>query len=192
MEQFQPLRTFFNNISLLNEPDWNYVADRLKIMNFSRGNLLTRQGSVENYTYFITRGVIRLYIESAVKDITLDIHFANDFANAYSSFLTRKPSHFNVQALTELEVIAISFQDLEDFYREIPTANYIARKMAEYTFIRKAMREVDLLTKSPTERYHDLLKFRPDILKYIPLNHIASYLGITPQALSRIRRKPIS
>lgn len=189
MEKFNSLRTFFNNFRKLSDAEWEYVSKRLELKSFSKNELITHQGEVENYTYFIVRGIVRLFIAGNEKDITLDIHFENDFANGYTSFLTRKPSHFNVQALTEVEAIAMSYDSLEDFYNHIPTANFISRKMAEYTFVRKAIREVDFLTKSPTERYGNLIQNRPHIIKYIPLNFIASYLGITPQALSRIRKR---
>tara|TARA_R110000868_G_scaffold296012_2_gene556266 strand:+ start:1256 stop:1834 length:579 start_codon:yes stop_codon:yes gene_type:complete len=188
-QQFEPLKIFFNNIHPLSEDEWEYVSERLELKSLSKNKIITQQGYVENYTYFILKGIVRLFIETADKDITLDIHFTNDFANGYTSFLTRKPSHFNVQALTDVELIAISYDKLEDFYKNIPAGNFISRKMAEYTFVRKATREVDFLTKSPTERYLNLINSRPDIIKHIPLNHIASYLGVTPQALSRIRKR---
>lgn len=189
MQQFEPLRIFFNNIQPLEDKEWKYVTERLELRTYDKNKIITQQGKIENYTYFILKGIVRLFIETADKDITLDIHFANDFANGYTSFLTRKPSHFNVQALTDVELIAISYDNLENLYSNIPAGNFISRRMAEFTFVRKATREVDFLTKSPTERYLNLITSRPEIIKHIPLNYIASYLGITPQALSRIRKR---
>ena len=83
----------------------------------------------------------------------------------------------------------ISVKDLQEVYKETENGNLIGRRMAENMFLIKSKREISLLNKTAEERYLDLFSERPKLLKQIPLKYIASYIGVTPQALSRIRKR---
>ena len=91
--------------------------------------------------------------------------------------------------MTETILWKISREDLQEVYERTNSGNIIGRKMAENMFLIKSKRELSLLSKTAEERYLDLFSDRPKLLQQIPLKYIASYIGVTPQALSRIRKR---
>jgi hypothetical protein len=94
-----------------------------------------------------------------------------------------------LQALTKTIVWRISYEDLQKVYAETNAGNLLGRFAAEKLFLEKSKRELSLLQYNAKERYLQLLHEQPEILQQIPLKYVASYIGITPQALSRIRRQ---
>ena len=137
------------------------------------------------------QGVVRLFIpkEDPDKEITFGFTFKNQFVSAYDSFITRQPSAYQLQALTETTLLSISYNDLQAVYKTTQIGNLIGRLTAERLFLVKSKREQNLLNLSAEERYIKLFKERPELLKVIPLKYISSYIGVTAQALSRIRKR---
>ena len=135
--------------------------------------------------------MVRLFIpkEDPEKEITFGFSFKDQFVSAYDSFLTQKPSAYQVQALTETSLLSISYADLQDVYKTTQIGNLIGRLTAERLFLIKSKREQNLLNLNAEERYLKLFKERPELLKIIPLKYISSYIGVTAQALSRIRKR---
>jgi CRP-like cAMP-binding protein len=103
--------------------------------------------------------------------------------------LTQTPSEYELQALTDTIVWQISYNDLQIVYAQTQVGNYLGRFASEKLFLAKSRRELSLLKYNAKERYLRLFSEQPDILKFIPMKYIASYIGITPQGLSRIRRQ---
>lgn len=155
--------------------------------------IILNYGETENYLYFIAEGIIRFFMHKThptepSKEITFSFIAKNMFYSAYDSFITRNPCQYNVQALQDTVVYRIHHSDVQDLYENTKIGNYIGRISAEQLYLRKAQREISLLTDNAEERYLKLMKSYPEYILQIPLKYIASYLGITPQALSRIRK----
>lgn len=163
-------------------------------INIPKKTILLNAGETENYLYFITEGIVRFFMHKShptepSKEITFSFIVKQMFFSAYDSFITRSPCAYNVQALQNTTVYRIHYQDVNDLYENTKIGNYIGRISAEQLYLRKAQREISLLSHNAEERYLNLLKSYPEYILQIPLKYIASYLGITPQALSRIRRQ---
>ncbi|GGX23176.1 hypothetical protein GCM10007384_25480 [Aquimarina muelleri] len=109
--------------------------------------------------------------------------------SAYDSFLTQNPSEYQIETLSDTVLWRLTYGDLQDVYAQTKIGNIIGRITAENLFLIKSQREQSFLNNSAEKRYIDLFTERPQLIKEIPLKYIASYIGITPQALSRIRRK---
>src|SRR4030095_9524152 len=109
-----------------------------------------------------------------------------------TSFITQKPSDVQIVALTDCQLQAIQYDDLQSAYKTSFLANKLGRLLTEQIYIRKTQREKDFLTKSAEERYKDLISQRSELIQLIPINKIAKYLGIHPESLSRIRKEIIS
>ena len=109
--------------------------------------------------------------------------------SAYDSFITRAPSRSSVEAITAVTVYRISWKDLQIAYDNTPKGEKIGRISSEGVLLSKLAREYSLLIDTPQERYEKLVKMNPDWIQKVPLKYIASYIGVTPQALSRIRRR---
>ncbi|HET8736143.1 MAG TPA: Crp/Fnr family transcriptional regulator, partial [Pricia sp.] len=101
----------------------------------------------------------------------------------------RTPCEYQIQALTETMLWRISQKDLQRVYGQTKMGDKIGRKNAENLFLIKSQRELSLLNKTAEERYLELFSHRPELIRHIPLKFIASYIGVTPQALSRIRKR---
>jgi CRP-like cAMP-binding protein len=156
--------------------------------------IILNQGQIEDYLYFISEGIVRFFLHKPhptepPKEITFSFLVKDMFFSAYDSFITRKPCNYNIETLKHTVTYRIHYQDLQDLYKNAEIGNYIGRISAEGLYLRKAQREMSLLMYSAEERYLELLRTYPEYVLQIPLKYIASYLGITPQALSRIRKQ---
>lgn len=173
----------------MNDSDWKFFSSKLQEVKLKKNTTILKIGKIENYLSFISKGAIRLYIPREGSDLTFGFLFDNEFVTGYDSFLTQSPSKYQIETLTETILWKISNKDLQEVYEKTKDGNIIGRKMAEQMFLLKSKRELSLLNRTAEERYLDLFSNRPKLLQQIPLKYIASYIGITPQALSRIRKR---
>lgn len=173
----------------LDATDKKIITEYTFNKSFKKGEAITKQNNVEQNLYFILSGVVRLFFEREDRDITFNFGFPNHFISAFSSYLTKEPSLFYLEALTEVNAICIPKENLEYIYQNTGCGLHLARVFLEETIIYMSQRETDFMLLSPTERYLSLFERTPTLLQDIPLKYLASYIGITPQALSRIRSK---
>ncbi|MVO07821.1 cyclic nucleotide-binding domain-containing protein [Flavobacterium sp. TP390] len=173
----------------ISESDWKIISSKLQFQEIKKKDFLTKANTIEDKVYFIIDGVFRLFIELPEKDVTIDFGFPNKFLSSYSSFLMQLPSVSFIQSLTTSKVIFITRKDLYDIYKETNAGDAIGRLFAEEFFRYKSKRELSFMMETPTQRYLNLVKEQPQLILKIPQKYLASYIGITPQALSRIRGK---
>lgn len=185
----EAIRRQFEQIVDLSEDDWHNFSTKLSRQAFSKKAMLLRKGQTENYLSFIEKGIVRFYIPGVNNDLTFSFAFENSFVSAYDSFLAQTPSQYCVETLSETVLWRMSHAGLQTVYRETAAGNTIGRKAGEELFLKKAQRELSLLNETAEERYLKILREQPRLLQHIPLKYIASYIGVTPQALSRIRRR---
>lgn len=183
------IREYYERIIKLQEREWEFIASHFDRKVFAKNEIITRRGQTENYLYFVETGLVRFYIPDDENELTFNFCFDKEFTCAYNSFLTRTPSEYELQAMTESAVWQISYDDMQKVYAQTQAGNYLGRFVSEKLFLQKSKRELSLLKHTARERYLNLFHEQPDILKFIPLKYVASYIGITPQALSRIRRQ---
>jgi len=181
-------RKNFDKIAAVSDEDWDVMARRLQKIRFKKKDIILGYGEVENYISFVNRGIVRYTYPRDGQNISFNFHFPNSAFSAYDSFLLRIPTAYQIQAVTDVEILRISFDDIHEVYQESGVGNTIARKIVEGLYIAKVRRELSLLTEDAETRYRRLLQDWPELVKQLPLKDIASYIGITPQALSRIRR----
>ena len=181
------IRKHLETFSPMSDVDWNYFSSKLQPITFKKKELLIKTGQTESFLSFVEKGTLRMFIPREENDLTFGFVFQHQFISAYDSFLTQTPCKYQIEALTETTLWRINQSDLKDIYNHTKIGNEIGRKNAENLFLIKSARELSLLELSAKERYEKLFYERPQLIKEIPLKHIASYIGITPQALSRIR-----
>jgi CRP-like cAMP-binding protein len=159
---------------------------------FPKKAIITDYGQIERKLYFINKGLVQLGITHDGEESIIEFMSDNSFVSSYTSFLKQIPSDCRITALVECEMEVIHYSDLQRAYLSSLVANKIGRVFTEQIYILKTKREKDFLTKSAQERYAELIAERPDILKLVPVNKIAKYLGVQPESLSRIRKSIIS
>lgn len=159
------------------------------IRHFNKGDVILRGGEVERYLSIIISGITRHYIINKGDDINFEFFFEYEFCSSYTSFIERKPSAFFIEALEATTLACFSYEFLNDLYNSNPGSNRFGRIAVEQYFIWREKRELSLLTDTAIERYKKLLDKNPEYVTMIPLKHLASYLNIKPESLSRIRKE---
>lgn len=173
----------------ISDKEWSLFVSKLSRQEFQKNHIFLKIGQIENYLSFVETGTIRYYIPKLENDITFNFVFENSFQSGYDSFLTRKPSTYQIESLTKTTLWRLKYNDLQIIYNETKVGNLIGRQASEDLFLKKSRRELSLLSQTAEQRYLNLITEQPHLIKHIPLKHIASYIGVTPQALSRIRRR---
>jgi CRP-like cAMP-binding protein len=159
-------------------------------MELSKGDFLIKQGKVCDQVAFVVSGKLRnFYIDDAGNEVTCFFVTADSFVSAFTSFLTNTPTHENITALEDTVLRVISKKDIEELSVLIPKMQIFRRIIAENLFIIMEKRIMMLQSQSAHERYEKMLKENPEILLSVPLQYTASFLGITPQHLSRLRKE---
>jgi CRP-like cAMP-binding protein len=177
------------NINLkTNFKDDNELPFKVTKKRFKKGDIITSYGQIERSGYFLISGLIEITVLKDVDEKIIEFFLPPCFFCSYTSFLSQQPSDVQVSALSDSEVQVIDYVELQNAYKTSLIANQIGRLATESIFVISTKREKDFLTKSAQERYDELLSKRPDLIKLVPVNKIAKYLGIHPESLSRLRK----
>jgi CRP/FNR family transcriptional regulator, anaerobic regulatory protein len=177
------------SIVSLNEKEQEAFTKILEVKQFKKKSFLLQQGQICNKISFINTGCMRLFYEIEGVENTVQFFFADRWYTDYESFLTGNPTIENLQALENCEIIQFKKSDLYNLYITHPVFERVGRILAENAFLSLSKLNKMLTNEEPQQRYLSLLSQRPEIVKNIPQHYIASYLGIKPESLSRIRKR---
>ncbi len=173
----------------LSENDMQKIIPFFKSKTIKKKKDLLRNGDVCKELAFVGSGALRSYsVDEKGIEHVLQIALENYWISDLQSFLTNNPSDLTIEAIEDTEVLLISSFDLDRIYLEVPLMERFFRKLFENAYINTLMRLNSSQSESADIRYKKLLSNHPNLLKRIPLIYIASYLGITPESLSRIRK----
>lgn len=151
---------------------------------------LVRSGQTAGQIYFVNQGCLRFYYPLPDgQEVTGFIFEENHFAGILESFFAQTPSRQVLESLEPCQLLAISFQNLNELYELAPPMQVLVRKVLEQRMIYAQQVVASLIMQSPEERYQQLLQNRPGLLHRVPQKILATYLGITPVSLSRIRKR---
>ena len=185
----EEIKHYFEHHFGISSPDWDIFSSKLSRHNFPKKSILLSQGETENHLSFISKGIVRQYVPLTNGELTFGFAFSGSFISAYDSFITQMPSSYAVETISETILWQLTYADLQEVYNTSQIGDRIGRKASEELFLKKSKRELSLLLDTAEERYLKLFKERPELIREIPLKYIASYIGVTPQALSRIRKR---
>jgi CRP-like cAMP-binding protein len=183
----QILKRLAQFISLDSREEEIFVS-KLIVKKFGKKELVLKEGEVCKYAYFINNGCLRYYYNVGDQENTAQFFFENGWYTDYDSFLTGKPTRQNIETLEKSELLLLSGRDLQQLYTDIPKFERFGRLMAENAFLGIRHRSEMLENQTAEQRYLSLMKERPKVFERIPQHYIASYLGIKPPSLSRIRK----
>lgn len=172
------------------EPDaWNAFKDQLTVRKLKKNEVLWNIGDVCREVGFITKGGMRYFFNRDGEEVTGQFFFENTFVTIYSSLITEKVTEIAFQALEETEVLLISKSSLHILFDQYKSWERFGRLMAEHNIVQMVTVRASLTSATPKEKYLQLIKERPKVIERVPLHIIASYLDITPEHLSRVRRE---
>lgn len=179
-----------DKLSSLSENERVILSSYIEVKTFTKGELLLRQDEICKFIYFIVSGTVIYYqLNNDGEEITTDFAFDGEWVTDNRSRITQTPSHLNIKAWDNTQVIVIQQSDLDTLSGKIPSLERIVRLSIEKAYVKLAQWSIDLQTLSAEERYQKLVVTSPQVFQKLPLYHIANYLGIAPKSLSRIRNK---
>lgn len=160
------------------------------IVNYDKNKIIEPKNGVFDRLGFILNGAVRIYyINEKGEDISYLLQVNNDVIGDYASYITGKKSLAILQTLLKTDVLYFDKKDIEALIRKDIFWIGLAKRISDLAFLDSKQRLDELFFYTPEERYLNLLKKSPEILNKIPQKYISSYLGITPQSLSRIRKR---
>jgi CRP-like cAMP-binding protein len=166
------------------------VAQRLfRRKVYKKGEHLLAEGEICRHISFIETGLVRYYINKDGEEQTNYFNKEGEFVCDYPSFLPRQPSIVNIQALEDCTVWTIGFEGIQQLYREVRHGERFGRLAIEAVFVSVIAQIGSMYTDTPEMRYQKFLLNYPAIVQRIPQYYIASYVGVKPQSLSRIRKR---
>lgn len=184
----EALRSFISYYTPISEADWQQIASCFEAKVFEKDEVILQEGKICRYLYFIESGLLRYFIWKNGNDVTKFFTEAPYCFTSQVSFTTEKPANESIQAIEKSMVWQVTLQQ----------ANELLELRSWNTFIRKLIQEVqfyteeilqEIQTETAEQRYVKMLAQEGDLVQRIPLKYLASYLGIAPQSLSRIRKK---
>jgi len=165
------------------------VIALFKEKTYKKGDFFLEEGRICKQVGFVAKGLMRFYINHDGEEKIYDFSQENEFVCNYESFLPQLPSSKNIQALEDSIVFVISHADLQLFYANVREGERFGRMAIEAVFVKLLQDISALYTETPELRYERFLKNHADLQQRISQYHIASFVGVKPQSLSRIRKR---
>jgi CRP/FNR family transcriptional regulator, anaerobic regulatory protein len=171
VEEFQTMKRYFKQVKL------------------KKGDFLAKEGEICRFLAFIEKGMLRNYYLIDGKEITRYVSLENSFSTAFGSFTKKEPSQEYVQAIESCQLYVLSYENLHKLYEVFPKMNALFRVVVENEYYGMEKRVFEMIALTAEQRYEIMLKERPDLIHRVAQQYLASMLGISPETLSRIRKK---
>ncbi|MEM0997615.1 MAG: Crp/Fnr family transcriptional regulator [Bacteroidota bacterium] len=168
----------------------DFVRASVSTIHFAKNTYLLRTGEISQSVYFVVRGCARAAINRPDGE-EVSCYFAaeGDLIAVYESFLTGTPSQYFMQAMEDCEMLVIDRLGLENMFNRLQNGNLIGRRLTESLLVSTIQRLTDFYRYTPEERFQNFLAQFPHLANRIPQSCLASYIGVKPQSLSRIKKR---
>jgi CRP-like cAMP-binding protein len=180
---------FLQMIPGLSAAAWKAFEERLQVRHYKKGVVISEAGKVCSTISFIDEGAVMPFNIVDGKKHIYNFFFEGEYVSDYESFLTRLPAKYGLEAIEDTITSDMHYNDLQAIYLAYPEFERIGRIAAELQFIRVVRQMASLMAAKPEQRYRQLLEEKPQVPQRVPQYLVASYLGVTPEALSRIRKR---
>ncbi len=185
MEQ---LRKYIQNISpQITELELDYICTKFSIKSFQKGKFLIKKQQICTDLAIVKIGSFRIYYSENEKEINAWFAFEFMPVTEMQSFISQKPTKYSIQAMEDCEIYSINHKDLQQLYRQFNTFQNFGLRLTEQILEKTIERLTQFQFETGEQRYEKLLQ-NPNYLKRIPLKQLASFLGLTPNSLSRLRK----
>lgn len=184
------LKKFFNDLTTISSESWEKLSVLFEPGILKKDDYFIKAGQIAKELAFLENGILRVFYRND-SDVEYNKHFLVKpcLIGAYASLITNKPTQINQQALTDCIIYKAKYADIQSLYSTCPDIERAARVLAEHYFVEKEQREIEIVLLGAKKRYLIFQKQFPQLEQQIPQYHIASFLGITPTQLSRIRKQ---
>ncbi len=187
-----PLAQLFNYINQyieLSDSQENRIAEVAEVATFKKGEFLLEAGQYCNRQFFITKGCIRTYyIDQKAEEHIIQFGIENWWAADLHSYINRTPADYHIQALEPTEALILKADDVELLYKEIPAFERLFRIIIQKAYVAAQQRIVATISQTAEERYSAFLQKYPRLNQRVPQYMIASYIGVTPEFFSKMKK----
>jgi CRP-like cAMP-binding protein len=190
---FDVLKSYLKKKTSLNEEALEYWLSMLIVRKINKHDFLLHEGEICKYTAFVTKGCLRLYsVDPKGKEHILQFAPEEWWIGDMESYSKQAPSAYNIDAIEESEVLLMDVASREKLFQQVPETAIFFQELLQNRQAATQKRIIYSMSSSAEERYLDFIKTYPSFTQRVPQHMIASYLGITPESLSRIRKQVVS
>jgi len=183
------IKEIFDNYYSVDIKFWTEFSKHIIVRAFSKNDTIKEYNKTEKFISILVSGSVAHFVPNEDKDVCINLYYENEIFSDYLSFLTQKSTVIKTDCLEDTLLWSLSYDKLNLVYEKSNQSLLIGKAISDIMFTKKQTEQINLLTLTPTERYLKLIKERPLVFQRTPLKIIASYLGIAPESLSRIRKK---
>lgn len=189
MHSFEIFLQTLKNIATLEPEEEQLFLKAFIPFSLKKNEHFLQSTEINTRLGFLSKGLVRYYVFKNDEEATLEFTKEGEFVADYGSFISKEPSLQNIQALEDCEFLIIDYDKLQELYKVSRNANLLGRIIIEHRFIIMVNQLLTVHRYSPEDRYRYFLKQYKDLVQRIPQYLIASYVGVKPQSLSRIRKR---
>ncbi|MAO17209.1 MAG: cAMP-binding protein [Muricauda sp.] len=184
------IKSYLEQFPDLSSEELTFISSYLIIEKYGKKEFLFKSGEVQKEVGFVCKGLLRrYYVNEKGNKITTGFINENNYATDYPAFIRQKPSKYFIECLEPSVIIKLPYDKIQEGYGKFKTSERYGRLIAEYVLTVQTDRVESLLFETAEERYLNFIDRNPDLVNRISLTHLATYLGIERQSLSRIRSK---
>lgn len=188
MENVQPFVSFLRRFTPLTDEElYRILMPVIKIRQFRKKEIITRENEVENYFNFITKGLVRKYYRKDSEEINTQISMEGHLILSQESFHSRTPSEYVIEAIEPSTLVSITYDDLEKVYSSSSAMERLGRMVITYSMIIKDRWQMQMVKMTPRERFLNFVARNPELMQRVPQKFLASYLNIKPETFSRFK-----
>ncbi len=182
---------FLSKFNAFTQSEAEELASLLNVKEIKKDTLIVRQGEICTQCFFVLKGCLRQFINNDGNEKTIAFYTEEEAVNFFTSITHQKPSESSLNTIEDSVVLIGDPGKDQELFAKFPVLEKITKQMIEQDFGKTQDAFAVFMTSSPEERYLNVLNQRPDLIQRVPQHQLASYLGITPESLSRIRKRII-
>lgn len=183
------LINYFSKFTTLTADESRAISLSMTIKTYKKGDIVLREGQYNNDTYFVLKGCIRQYKIIDGEEVTTNFFTEEQWIISFDTIENNTPSKYYLVCVEDTSIVVGNEQKSQQLFKQFPNLEKISLQIMETVFMEYQSFMTNYITDKPEQRYLKLLKSRPDIFQRVPQYDIASYLGVKPESLSRIRKK---
>lgn len=183
------LISLLNQITPLDEKEEALIKERFKLFSLAKGMCFSEAGKINKYIGFINKGLVRYFVDKDGEEATFIFSKEGEFIADYQSFSRHQISIQTIQAIEDCELLVIDYAGVQHFFNTTRNGNFLGRIIIENRFDVMVNQLLSIYLHSQEERYKKFIETYSDLTQRIPQYLIASYVGIKPESLSRMRKR---
>lgn len=169
--------------------EWEAVCNFTSAAEYRSKAIIERQGDTTGNIYFMTSGIVRTFRVREGREYTCNLYSTPRFIANLNALILNQPADLTIQAMAPTKIVAIKYKDANDLCDTLHKYEHVARIFLEQIIMQEVSRVKELTCFQPYERFQNLMNDTPELMNLIPQKYIASYLGISPESLSRMKAK---